>query len=250
MSLLRKTILPALFVLLLAPTLAISQEQDSNHEFGANIAFTTNYMFRGITQSDNHPAGQGGLDYSYTPFGFYASVWASSVDFDDDDTNVEVDYIIGFAGELISNLEGDVGFIYYNYPDSSIEPDYDYLELYAGLTYTFDKLPLGPSLGGKFSYSPEYFGEDGDAIYIEGGVDFNLPLEITLSAHVGYLDVEGADTTGPAGYDFTDYSVGLSKDFFGFNADLTYTTVSDQADACGNTNWCDDHVVFTLSRSF
>ena len=250
MTHLRNTILSALFVLLLSPAFAISQDKASNHVFGASITFTTNYMYRGVTASDNMPAGQGDVSYSYTPFGFYASVWASSIDFDDGDSNVEVDYIVGFTGEINSHLEWDVGFLYYTYPDSSIEPDYDYLEIYAGLTYTFEKLPLSPSLGGKFSYSPEYFGEDGDAIYIEGGVDFNLPLEITLSAHVGYLDVEGADTTGPAGYDFTDFSVGLSKDFFGFTADLTFTTVSDQADACGNTNWCDEHVVFSLSRSF
>ena len=250
MSRLRKTFLSALFILLLTPALAVSQEQESKHEFGATIAFTTNYMFRGITQSDNLPAGQGEINYSYTPFGFYALVWASTVDFDDGDTNVEVDYVVGFAGELVSNLEWDVGFVYYSYPDSSIEPDYDYLEIYGGLTYTFEKLPLSPSLGGKFSYSPDYFGEDGDATYAEGNVSFSLPLGITLAGHIGYLDVDGADTTGPAGFDFTDYSVGLSKEFFGFDADLTYTTTGDQADACGNTNWCDDHVVFSLSRSF
>ena len=250
MSHLRNIILAALLVLLLSPVLAISQEQSSDHEFGANLTFTTNYMYRGITASDNSPAGQGSISYSYNPLGFYASVWASSIDFDDGDSYVEVDYSIGFAGEIISNLEWDVGTVYYTYPDSSIEPDYDYVEVYVGLTYTFKKLPLSPSLGGKFSYSPDFVGEDGDATYVEGSISFSLPYDISLAAHVGHQDVDGAATSGPMGYDYTDYSVGLSKEFFGINADLTYTNTSDQADACGNTNACDGHAVFSLSKDF
>ena len=250
MSHIRKTIFPALFVLLLFPALVMSQDKQSDHEFGATIAFTTNYMFRGITQTDNKPAGQGEINYAYNPLGFYAFIWGSNVDFNDGDTNIEIDYGFGFAGEFSSKLGWDVGFLYYNYPDSSIEPNYDYLELYVGISYTLENLPMSPSVGGKFSYSPDYFGEDGDAIYIEGDISFNLPYDIALAFHVGYLDVDGEDTTGPAGYDFADYSVGLSKEIFGLDADLTYTNTADQEDACGSGNWCDGHVIFSLSKSF
>ena len=250
MSRLRKTILSALFVLLLFPALAVSQDKQSDHEFGATIAFTTNYMFRGVTQSDNKPAGQGEISYAYNPLGFYAFIWASNVDFDDDDTNIEIDYGFGFAGEFSNKLGWDVGFLYYNYPDSSNQPDLDYLELYAGLSYTLENLPMSPALGGKFSYSPDYFGEDGDAIYIEGDISFSLPYDIALAFHVGYLDVDGEDTSGPEGLDYTGYSVGLSKEIFGLNADVTYTNTGDQTDACGDTNWCDAHVVFSLSKDF
>ena len=81
-------------------------------------------------------------------------------------------------------------------------------------------------------------------------MSFNLPYAIVLAGHAGYLSVDGADTSGPGGYDYTDYSVGLSKEFYGINADLTYTNTIDQEDACGSTHACDGHVVFSLSKDF
>ena len=57
---------------------------DSPHEFSANVALSTDYRFRGISQTTEDPALSGGFDYSYTPFGFYAGVWASNLDFGED----------------------------------------------------------------------------------------------------------------------------------------------------------------------
>ena len=53
--------------------------EESPHSLSANIAGTTNYMFRGISQTGNSPAVQGGFDYEYTPFGLYLGVWGSNV---------------------------------------------------------------------------------------------------------------------------------------------------------------------------
>ena len=49
----------------------------------ANASFTTNYVFRGITQSANRPAVQGGLDYTIGDSGFAVGTWVSSIDFGD-----------------------------------------------------------------------------------------------------------------------------------------------------------------------
>jgi len=53
---------------------------DSPHSISANVAITTNYMFRGVSQTNNGPAIQGGFDYEYTPLNLYLGVWASNVD--------------------------------------------------------------------------------------------------------------------------------------------------------------------------
>ena len=52
-------------------------------ETSANVALTTDYVWRGTSQADNGPAIQGGFDL--TAGGFYGGVWGSNVDIDDDD---------------------------------------------------------------------------------------------------------------------------------------------------------------------
>lgn len=248
MAITRLVKLLAIFVLLVAPSFVIAQETD--HEFGGTFWLTTNYMYRGITNSDNDPVIQAELDYGYTPLGFYAFVWGTNIDFDDGDSHVEIDYGAGFSGAFDNDLEWDLGLVYYHYPDSDIEPDYDYFEAYAGLTYTFENVPLSPTLGGLFWYTPEFFAEDGDASYIEGNLSLNLPYDFALSLHAGYQNVDGDKTSGPNGFDYADYLIGLSKEIIGFNIDLNFTNTIDQTDACGDTNACDGTVFFTLSKDF
>ncbi len=225
---------------------------DSPHQFSANVALTTDYVFRGISQTEEEPAIQGGFDYSYVNENWFASpyvgVWASNVDFGND-TTAEIDYYGGFTGDLFSTGIGwDVGVIYYDYPAGPDAANQEYIEYYGGLSYTFDSVPLSPSLGFTFYYSPQFFGGTDDAQYYDASVDFSLPWELTLSAHAGYQNVDGPGGTG--GFNYGDYKVGLSRDWGHFNFDVSYYTTSDQAEACGGTELCDDRVVFTVSSSW
>ncbi|HRQ61874.1 MAG TPA: TorF family putative porin, partial [Alphaproteobacteria bacterium] len=69
-------------------------------EFSASAALVSEYAFRGISQSDEHPALQGSIDYEHES-GFYAGVWGSSVDFNDgSEATVETDLYAGLAGEI------------------------------------------------------------------------------------------------------------------------------------------------------
>lgn len=230
--------------------MTVVHAEDMTHEFGGSVWLTTNYMFRGITNSDNNPAIQGEIDYSYTPLGFYVNVWASNIDYDDGDSTIEIDYGAGFTGEFNDGMGWDIGALYYSYPGSDREPDIDYFEVYAGLNYSFSQILLMPVVGATAWYSPEFSGEDGDAVYIEGNIDMSLPYHFTLNGHVGYQYVDGDQTSGPAGFDYIDYAVGLSREVLGFGFDLTFSNTSDQADACGATSACDGKLVFTVSRSF
>ncbi len=217
--------------------------EDSPHEFSANVALTTDYLFRGISQTDGNPAIQGGFDYTYTPFGFYAGVWASNVDFSGccgDDDNIEIDYYGGFAGEFSNGVSWDIGGLYYAYPGD--DGDDDYAEVYGSLGYTFD-MQWEPTVGIYAAYSPDFFAETGDAIYVNPTLDLSLPYGLGLGFGYGYQDV---DDLG----DYSHFYVGLSKDIGIFSFGLTYDSKHDEDDFCGGADVCDDTVVFSISSSF
>lgn len=231
--------------LLTTPAMA----EDSPHEFSANIALTTDYMYRGISQTSEEPAIQGGFDYTYTPLGFYAGVWASNLDFEDGDTSIEIDYYGGFAGEFSNGISWDIGGLYYQYPgtDADAGGDFDFAEVYGNLGYTFSDVALEPSFGFGVAYSPDFFGEDDDGVYLSGSLDLSLPQGFGLSFLVGHQDVDGGNTTGPAGFDYTHYVVGVNKSWNIFDFDVSYYDTSDESDCGGDI--C-EALVFTVSSSF
>lgn len=114
-------------------------------EFSGNVGFVSDYVFRGITQSDENPALQGGFDYEHD-MGVYLGVWGSSVDFNDNsEASFEVDFYGGYRGE-VDGFSYDLGAIYYVYPGADSALDYDYYELMASLGYDFEVASAGASV--------------------------------------------------------------------------------------------------------
>lgn len=216
-------------------------------EFSANVALTTDYVFRGISQTGEDPALQGGFDFKHAS-GFYAGVWGSNVKFTPavDDATLETDLYAGFAGTLLgdSGLGWDVGAIYYAYPGSESDANLDYWEAKVALTYAFKGVALEPSVGLAAYYSPEFTGETGDATYVVGSLNLALPQDFGLSLHVGQQNI---DETVPDSY--VEYGVGVSKQVAGFGLALNYYGTNDDGeDLAGKL--ADDRVVFSVSRSF
>lgn len=223
--------------------------EDSPHEFSANVALTSDYLFRGISQTEGNPALQGGFDYAYggdvLPVGFYAGVWASNIDFNDGaDASLEIDYYGGLTGNLFNTGVGwDIGVVYYDYPSSESSADYAYIEYGGSLSYAFDT-QFSPEIGVAVWYSPEFFGDTGEAIYVNPSLGISLPYDFSLGFGYGYQDV---DDIG----DYSHYAVSLSKDWNIFTFDVTYSATSNEDEFCGaGVDLCDDTVVFTLSSSF
>ena len=71
---------------------------DSPHKVGGGIALASDYVFRGISQTDNHPAIQGSLEYGYEPWGVYLGTWASSVNTMTSDGEIEIRWFGGLRG--------------------------------------------------------------------------------------------------------------------------------------------------------
>ena len=124
------------------------------------MMMASEYVFRGITQSNEDPAIQVGIDYAHEPSGFYIGTWASSVEFNTgnaDGTQIETNLYGGFAGSFANGIDWDIGGLYYYYPEEGDDDgvgEQDYVEVYGSLGYAFDA-PMEPSISAGF-YSPDY----------------------------------------------------------------------------------------------
>lgn len=199
-------------------------------EVSSTWALTSDYDFRGFTQTEEDPALQGSIDFA-TDNGWYIGAWASNVDFGPGDPNLEVDLYTGFSGGTEDGLGWDVGLIYYSFPSES---DFNYPEIYGGLSYGI--------VSGKLWYSNDFNNTDESAIYLEGGVDVPLPNNFSVNAHAGYTDGDGVETAfGLSNY--LDYSVGVGYTAGNFDLELKYVdTDVDDADT--------DRVIFTITTTF
>ena len=153
--------------------------------FSANVGIFSEYSFRGIDQSGEEAAIQGGFDWAHNS-GFYLGTWGSNVDFNDDESVSEFDFYGGFSKELSNGVSIDLSLIGYTYPGAYDSSNYDFMEYAIGLGKS-----MGPvALSFAINYSDEFFGESGDATYVQGGLDYELPQGVTLSAHVGHQSID------------------------------------------------------------
>ena len=206
--------------------------------FTANVGLVSDYAYRGSSQTDERPALQGGFDYAHDS-GLYAGVWGSNVSWlSDSNPNVhnslELDLYGGYKG-TIGAIGYDVGLLQYYYPGSYPKGfnSPDTLEGYIGLSWEF--------LSFKYSYAfTDLFGyekSDGSQYY-DLGAAVDVGGGFTLAAHVGYSDIKGQD-------DYTDWKLGVTKEFGGFNFGLHYVDTD-----VNNADLADERVILSIAKSF
>jgi uncharacterized protein (TIGR02001 family) len=224
-------------------------EKDLNGKVSANVGMVTEYFFRGLTQTGKKFAVQGGLDFAHNS-GIYVGTWGSNVDFGDgDEASAEVDVYGGWSGDLgKSKVTLDVGAIYYLYPGADDSLNYDFFEVYAGLSKDFGFA----STSAKISYSPEYFADTGDATYVELGVDIPVGKHFTVNLHGGYQWID--DNAGFGADDYFDYLVGVSFSLIGLDFQVAYVgTDLDDSNENSSSNCfrssCST-VIASVSKSF
>jgi len=167
-----------------------------------NAAVTSDYVFRGVSQTQENPAVSAGVDL--TKGAVYAGAWASNVDFGDD-ADAEVDLYGGWRPEVAGwALDlGGVAYLYTGQPDGA---DYDYVELKAAASRA-----MGPvTVGGAAYWSPDFFGASEDeATYVEANAAFAPADRWTVSGAVGrqWVSSDLDYTTWNAGvaYALTDH---------------------------------------------
>jgi len=191
--------------------------------FSANVAMTTDYVWRGVSQTNEDPAIQGGFDYEHES-GFSFGTWGSNVDFGSVE-NMELD-LYGAYSHSFGDLGASIGFIRYMYFDSG--NDIDFTEINGSLSYKW----LTFSIANDF---------DNDNLYYSLGASYDLPQGLSLAATVGKYEFDSGD-------DYVHYSIGVSKEIGGFGFDLTYhDTNSNGTDLFGKI--ADGRLVLTVSKS-
>ena len=251
-------------ILLLASHTAPAQEKSDTWlpgELTGALALTTDYVFRGISQTDSGPAVQGTIDYAYMfrdEIGIYAGIFGSNVDFDEvsgpgvDRASAEFDLYGGVKG-TVSGVTWQLGFIHYAYPKASPASnfDYDFTEIVGKLGYDFEVLAVTAGV----NYSGDYFSETGKGVYYSADITVPLPflpLEMKLLGHVGRQTIENNARFGAP--DYTDWLLGLSATYKGFTLTLAYTDTDIGKAECfpgtGLTDTCEARAVAALSKTF
>lgn len=216
----------------------------------ANVGLYSNYVFRGLTQTNEKPALQGGFDFGHSS-GFYAGTWLSNVSWFSDTvanttSSLEWDLYAGYKKTLDNGFAFDVGALQYyypgQYPAGVTKPDTT--ELYAAVGYKWATL--------KYSYSiDDTFGvANADGTYY---LDFTvaIPLDkFTITAHYGKQEFSGA---GNGVFSYDDYKIGVSyalPSSFSVGVAFTDTNAKDAGYTVKGKNLGDNAFFASISRSF
>lgn len=233
----RKTLLAAALLSagVLLPGAASAEEAaalESPHSVSYNVGLFSQYIFRGLTQTGEEMALQGGVDYAHAS-GFYAGAWASNISWLEDgnyydNSSLELDLYGGFASTIGETGIGyNVGVLQYIYPGDELPgvKEAETTEIYGALSYGW--------LQGKLSVvaSDGAFGfDDADGSWY-AELNANIPFGesgYTANLHVGRQEFEGS---GNDAFDYTDWKIGLSKAFGnGVNVGGFYTDTDADSD--------------------
>ena len=173
-----------------------SAQAQSQPEVAFNIGVVSDYVFRGASQTNEDTALQGGIDATFAG-GFYAGTWASMVDFGDD-TDAEIDLYGGYRTEAAGYALdfGVLGYFYVNEPGAA---DYNFVEFKAAASRA-----IGPAtLGAAVYYSPDFFGVDDEATYLEANAAYAVADKWTISGAVGHQWLDVTD-------DYTTWNLGVA----------------------------------------
>lgn len=223
----KKISIAALVVLSTMGTVSALQASDLG--VSANVGATSNYIWRGMTQTKDKSSINGGIDLDYK--GFYAGTWASNVDFGTQ-ANYELDVYGGYSGSY-EGLSYDLSYLAFMYPDSHDSSDFS--EVTLALGYDIDKLSLGVSYS-KTVY--EEWSNGKKPHYVEGTASYDFGI---ASLDLSYGDYQNSGN---------NYTIGISKSFEleGNSLDLALKYAKYNADSGSSSD--EENVFATISYSF
>ncbi|MFK8052969.1 MAG: TorF family putative porin [Woeseiaceae bacterium] len=212
----------------------------SADEWTANAAAANNYIWRGLTQTENAPSISGGIDYSKDN-GFYAGTWVSNVSYAPGDVySYEHDLYAGFAGEFSNGIGWDVGYLYYNYDK---EAEFDFGEIYGSLSVGDFSFGLNILANTEADEAPDQDFGFGQTYYFSADYATEIREGLELGLHVGYHDGDFSEAFNGVPEGYIDLGVSLAKD--GFSFAITTTDLDDP----GPDNLDNDEIKFTVAYS-
>ncbi len=229
-----------------APSVALA-------ELSANIGVTSNYVWRGATQTQNGPAIQGGVDWEGES-GLYIGTWVSNVDFGTiidvedaeglDDLSLlsvrsgseyEADFYIGWGFDFNEHVALDVGYVYYHY--GLIESGFDFGEVYANASF------LWFDVGVYYTINDQADGEAEDVspfvagdLNFYGAAAFEIIESWSLGLLLGHYKFTNDGAFMDADYDYSYGQIDLTKSAGDFGDVTLSVSAADNENADGNDN--------------
>ena len=219
----------------------------------ANMALTTDYVFRGVSQSQNKPAVQGGVDFGMN--GFYLGLWGSNVAWVNegnyrDNNSLELDVYGGYKGTFADDFGYDLGVITYYYPGESVEgmTTPNTTEVYAGISWKTLSLKYNYAVSDYiFGWTTSEGGKTNGSYYLDLSGTYDLGDGWGVLGHIGYQDIKNNSDAS-----YTDWKLGVTKDVgFGvFALAYTDTDANTTAYTWNGKEVAGSKAVLTFSKSF
>ena len=225
-------------VLTITPRMALAEE---SQPLSFNVSATSDYRYRGISQSRLKPALQGGADYAFSG-GSYVGVWASTIKWIKDGgggADMEIDLYGGHKGQLGDSLGYDIGLLHYGYPSNRLNPSANTTEAYAALSFGPASLKYSHAISNLFG-----FADSKRSGYLEASATFEIAEGLTLTPHIGRQSVRNN-----SGYAYTDYSLTLNKDYAGLSFGLGLVGADTKAYSGAGKDLAKAGLVFSLKKA-
>lgn len=242
---------------LAAPLAAQAQEAESDWSFTGNAGLFSDYRFRGISQTDERPAFQGGFDIAHAS-GLYVGNWNSNIDSDFfGGANLEMDFYGGFKGAA-GDFGYDIGVLHYYYPNSDRElpAKIKNTEIYVGGSFGPVGLKVFYPISDFFSAEDNFEGGDAaGSYYVDLSGAYDLGAGLGLTAHVGYQKLKGAakltEEDGNVTSSYVDWKLGVTYTFEnGFVAGLAYIDTNRQYLGASGRKISDSTALLSLGKAF
>lgn len=239
----RKSLIAAsLLAAFAGPVLA----EDSPHTLTGNVGVTSDYRYRGISQTEKRVALQGGVDYSHAS-GLYLGTWASNVSWFDafvpeSNNSLEWDFYGGYKTTL-GPFGVDVGLLQYFYPGSQVNGvvSPNTLEGYVGLSWEFLSFKYSHSFSNLFGFADSKGSQYYDLTASKAFGDY------TVTGHFGRQHVANLSSAS-----YNDWKIGVSRDVLGFTVGLSYvdTDTDVYTSPSGRQEWSGNTWVLSVGKTF
>ncbi|MFN3397939.1 MAG: TorF family putative porin [Sulfurimicrobium sp.] len=234
---------------LLAASPALAEEAAAASPVSANVTLASQYVYRGISQTREKPAIQGGFDYAHSS-GLYVGTWGSNISWLSDadpasSSSVEIDIYGGYKGKVNDDLSYDVGYLRYQYP-GSYSPGFtspNTNELYVAGTYKMFTLKYSHSVSDLFGYA-----DSKGSGYLDASANFELMSGLTLGVHAGHQKIRNWSD-----FSYTDYKISLTKDFgggLGISGAYIDTNANNDLYTVNGTKIADSRFVLSITKAF
>lgn len=227
----RKTLIATALIAGLAASASVrAEEAKAPYTLTGNFTLASEYIYRGIAQTNHKPAIQGGLDFAHES-GIYLGTWASNISWLSDaggiSAPIEMDFYGGYKG-AVGDFGYDVGLLQYyypgTYPDGFTSPNT--LEGYVAGSYKWITLKGSYAFTNLFGAKAPNGDKTSGSYYLEANGAVPVAEGVNLVAHVGYQSVKGFDDAS-----YTDYKLGGTADALGLTFGLFYSGTNAKGDA-------------------